>query len=93
MLPPEVLSVLREWGKQRPTRQLSRLFHKTARAAGIDKPVSVHSLRHSFAKPYEESDTTARYMRVATGRIGAYRRPAETRHPRARKRGKSKSAG
>src|SRR6185436_1964900 len=74
MLPQEVLSLLREWWKARPTRfdadvpvrelwlfpgprlgkhlttrQLSRLFHKTARAAGINKPVSVHSLRHSFA--------------------------------------------
>jgi integrase/recombinase XerD len=74
MLPQEVLSLLRQWWKVRPTlydadvpvrerwlfpghrmgkhlttRQLSRLFHKTTRAAGITKPVSVHSLRHSFA--------------------------------------------
>src|SRR5262245_23437090 len=67
MLPPEVLSLLRQWWKARPTRydadvparerwlfpgprlgkhlttrQLSRLFHKTTRAAGITKPVSVH---------------------------------------------------
>ena len=74
MLPQEVLSLLRQWWKARPTRydadlpvrerwlfpghrlgkhlttrQLSRLFHKTSRAAGINKPVSVHSLRHSFA--------------------------------------------
>jgi site-specific recombinase XerD len=31
------------------TRQLSRLFHATADAAGIRKRVSLHSLRHSFA--------------------------------------------
>jgi site-specific recombinase XerD len=32
-----------------PSRQLSRLFHETAEAAGIRKRVSLHSLRHSFA--------------------------------------------
>ncbi len=109
MLPQEVLSLLRQWWKVRPTRydadvpvserwlfpghrlgkhlttrQLSRLFHKTTRAAGINKPVSVHSLRHSFATHlleegtdiryiqallgHEKLDTTARYTRVATGR-------------------------
>jgi len=31
------------------TRQLSRLFHQTAKAAGITELVSLHSLRHSFA--------------------------------------------
>jgi integrase/recombinase XerD len=71
MLPEEVLSLLREWWKVRPTRydahvpvrdrwlfpgrrvgdhlttrQFSRLFHETAKAAGVTKPVSLHSLRH-----------------------------------------------
>jgi integrase/recombinase XerD len=70
MLPEEVLSLLREWWKVRPTRydanvpvrerwlfpgrrrgehlttrQLSRLFHESASAAGITKRVSLHSLR------------------------------------------------
>jgi integrase/recombinase XerD len=74
MLPPEVLDLLRQWWKVRPTRyddgmplkerwlfpgrrrgeplttrQLSRLFHEAAEAAGIKKPVTLHSLRHSFA--------------------------------------------
>ena len=67
MLPPEVLALLRQWWKARPTRydagvppqerwlfpgrrrglhlttrQLSRLFHETAAAAGIRKRVSLH---------------------------------------------------
>jgi integrase len=71
MLPPEVLDLLRQWRKVRPTRydesvplkerwlfpgrkhgeplttrQLSRLFHEAAEAAGIKKAVSLHSLRH-----------------------------------------------
>jgi integrase/recombinase XerD len=33
------------------TRQFSRLFHETAEAAGIKKPVTLHTLRHSFATP------------------------------------------
>ena len=74
MLPPEVLDLLRQWWKVRPTRydegvplkerwlfpgrrrsqplttrQLSRLFHEAAEAAGIKKAVTLHSLRHSFA--------------------------------------------
>src|SRR5262249_25671148 len=31
------------------TRQLNRACHAAARAAGIDKRVSLHTLRHSFA--------------------------------------------
>lgn len=74
MLSPELLGLLRQWWKVRPTRydagvpmeqswlfpgrapgrpmttrQLNRLFHETADAAGIKKPVTLHALRHSFA--------------------------------------------
>ncbi len=31
------------------TRQLSRLFHAAADAAGIKKRVTLHALRHGFA--------------------------------------------
>jgi site-specific recombinase XerD len=136
MLPPEVLSLLRQWWKVRPTRydagvpleerwlfpgrrpgkpmttrQLSRLFHETAEAAGIRKPVSLHSLRHSFATHllergtdiriiqallgHDKLDTTARYTRVATGRIAAIESPLDRlsgAHKRPRKAGKSAPA-
>jgi site-specific recombinase XerD len=36
-------------GKTMSTRQLSRLFHEAADAAGIKKAVTLHTLRHSFA--------------------------------------------
>jgi integrase/recombinase XerD len=36
-------------GKTVTTRQLSRLFHEAADAAGIKKSVTLHALRHSFA--------------------------------------------
>ncbi len=36
-------------GKPMTTRQLSRLFHEAADAAGIKKRVTLHALRHSFA--------------------------------------------
>ena len=85
------------------TRQLSRLFHEAAEAAGIKKAVTLHSLRHSFATHLFEQgldirliqavlghhklDTTARYTRVATGRIAAIASPldqlgGEPKHPK-----------
>src|SRR5499426_4091866 len=39
----------RRLGKPMTTRQLSRLFHEAADAAGIKKGVTLHALRHSFA--------------------------------------------
>jgi integrase/recombinase XerD len=81
----------RRKGQHLTYRQLSRIFHEAAAAAGITKRVSLHSLRHSFATDLLEKginiryiqallghsklDTTSRYTRVATGRIAAIDSP------------------
>ena len=83
----------RKPGKPMTTRQLNRLFHETAAAAGIKKAVTLHALRHSFATHllergtdiriiqallgHEKLDTTARYTRVATGMISAIESPLD----------------
>ncbi|MFO0991610.1 MAG: tyrosine-type recombinase/integrase [Hyphomicrobiales bacterium] len=118
MLSPELLDLLRQWWKARPTRydagvpveqrwlfpgrrpgrpmttrQLSRLFHEAADAAGIKKAVTLHALRHSFATHllergtdiriiqallgHHKLDTTARYTRVATGMIASVKSPLD----------------
>ncbi|HKD27982.1 MAG TPA: tyrosine-type recombinase/integrase [Xanthobacteraceae bacterium] len=83
----------RRLGKPMTTRQLSRLFHEAADAAGIKKGVTLHALRHSFATHllergtdiriiqallgHDKLDTTARYTRVATGMIANVESPLD----------------
>ena len=119
MLSDEMLGLLRQWWKTRPsrydagiplqerwlfpsrksagrpmtTRQLNRLFHEAAEAAGIKKGVTPHTLRHSFATHlleqdtnlrkiqlllgHEKLETTARYLHVAAGVISAVESPLD----------------
>ena len=109
MLSPSLLDLLRTWWKvARPqgwlfpgrdpaqpmtTRQLNRACHAAAQMAGINKRVSLHTLRHSFATHLLEQnidvrviqvllghaklDTTALYTRVATKTISEVMSPLE----------------
>jgi site-specific recombinase XerD len=92
-LPERWLFPGRRAGKPMTTRQLSRLFHEAADAAGIRKSVTLHALRHSFATHlleggtdirviqallgHDKLDTTARYTRVATGMIANVQSPLD----------------
>jgi integrase/recombinase XerD len=109
MLSPHLLNLLRGWWKAaRPqgwlfpgrdpaqpmtTRQLNRACHAAAQMAEINKRVSLHTLRHSFATHLLEQnidvrviqvllghaklDTTALYTRVATKTISEVTSPLE----------------
>ena len=86
------------------TRQYGRLFQHTVSAAGIRKPVTLHTLRHSFATHllergvdirkiqallgHDKLETTARYARVATGMIAEIESPLEGLKPKRRQRSK-----
>ena len=79
------------------TRQLRRAFHGAREAAGIDKRVSLHTLRHCFATHlleqkvdirviqvllgHKKLDTTARYSQVASSTLRAVKSPLEHLSP------------
>src|SRR5437667_4059078 len=83
MLSPHLLDLLREWWKAaRPqgwlfpgrdpvqpmtTRQLNRACHAAAQLAEINKPVSLHTLRPSFATHLLEQNTDIRVIQVLLG--------------------------
>ena len=109
MLSEHLLALLRAWWKEaRPqgwlfpgrdpvqpltTRQLNRACHAAAQMAELDKRVSLHTLRHSFATHlleqktdirviqvllgHKKLDTTALYTRVALKALGEVTSPLE----------------
>ena len=83
MLSPSLLELLRAWWRAaRPqgwlfpghdpaqpmtTRQLNRACHAAAQMAEINKRVSLHTLRHSFATHLLEEKTDVRLIQVLLG--------------------------
>ena len=54
-------------GQHLSARQLNRLFHQAADAAGIKRRVCLHSLRHSFATHLLENNTDIRVIQTLLG--------------------------
>ena len=108
MLSEQLLGILRDyWKRERPqnwlfpghpgrritTRQLQRVCRRAVEAAGLDKSITVHTLRHSFATHLLEQGvdihviqdllghrniaSTTRYARVAINTIRQIQSPLE----------------
>ena len=74
-------------------RSLNRIFHQACDAAKIDKPLSLHSLRHAFATHllerhedirviqlllgHKKLENTARYTQVASTLLSEVKGPLE----------------
>ena len=118
MLSPQLLELLRAWWLQAhprgwlfpgrdpllpiTTRQLNRVCHMAAEAAGLGAWVTPHTLRHSFATHLLESDidvrviqvllghakldTTARYTHVAINTLRSVMSPLDRLSPLVRKK-------
>jgi site-specific recombinase XerD len=96
-------------GRPLSTRQFSRLFPETVEKAGITKPATLHTLRHSFATHLLERGvdirviqallghaklgTTARYTRVAVGMIAAVASPLDDLGTRRRHKRRKSGGG